>query len=84
MVKTAMELVKELSTWAALGYDITLTTKFGKDFVRMEYRNHPDRKVVCEQVCEHDSVPEKFHSIVNFMFEDIQKQIKTGEFYEPW
>lgn len=71
--------------YSALGYDVYLTSLFGKDAIRMvkRYSYKSGSPVVCEQICEHESLLDlaKLHEILNFMYNNIQSQEKSGNYY---
>ncbi len=73
-------------SYASLGYDVTLTTLYGKEAIRMVkvYSYKAERKLTCEQIIEHDNLkdPENLHRILDFMYNDIQRQEETKEYYE--
>ena len=79
-----MELLQMLINYASLGYDVSFTSIVGHEGIRMVKRySHPAEKhLICEQVMPYDEAKdeERLHTILTFMYEDIQQQEKTGEY----
>lgn len=73
--------------YACLGYDVTLTSIYCKDGIRMVKRySHPaERSLTCIQICDHESLKsiDKVHDILDYMYNNIQEQEQTGKYYEP-
>lgn len=73
-----------IKSYSSLGYDISLTTLYGKDAIRMVKRHSHKRgsSIVCTQVSEHDKLDdlERFNDTVDWMYNDIQNQEETEEY----
>lgn len=83
MKRTFLENIKHYSE---LGYDITLTSIYGKDAVRMvkRYSVPAERALICEQIVDHDEIGDNDYTFdfFNYMYENIQNQEQTKKYYE--
>jgi len=64
--------------YSDLGYDISLTSLYGKEAIRMvkRYSHKREGEIVCEQICCHENLKDlvRLHEIIQFLYEDIQRQ----------
>jgi hypothetical protein len=79
---------KIIMEYAALGYEVTLTLLYGKEAIRMVkiYSHKAKAPVVCEQIQEHDILlkdESRFNEVLNFLYNDIQLQEETKNYYNP-
>jgi hypothetical protein len=77
-----MDFLTTCKSYSALGYDISLTSLFGKEAIRMvkRYSKTAERHLVCEQIYSHDKLTDEWevHKITQFLYDDIQKQEAEG------
>lgn len=82
-----MEFLETCISYSCLGYDITLTSIYYKQGIRMvkRYSHTAERPLTCEQVFDHEKLkdPEQLYKITQFLYEDIIEQEKTGKYYDP-
>ena len=74
--------LKTCREYSDLGYDLYLTSICGKDGIRMtkRYSYKFEGQVHSQQIWSHDRLDkENLHTIVNFMYKDIQEQEESGE-----
>ena len=81
--KTQLDYILD---YCDLGYDFSPTMLYGKEAVRMvkRYSHKAERKLMCEQIFHHDELKnmDRLLIILDFMYQDIQQQEKSGEYYE--
>lgn len=77
-----------IRSYCDLGYDVTLTQLHGKEAIRMVKRYSFKRgdSITCEQIIEHDNFKseERLQKILQFCYDDIQRQEETKDYYEPF
>ena len=77
-----MDFLTACKSYSALGYDISLTSLFGKEAIRMvkRYSKPAERHLICEQIYSHDKLIDEWevHKITQFLYDDIQKQEAEG------
>jgi hypothetical protein len=81
-------LFKSIIDYCLLGYDITLTNLYGKEAIRMvkRYSYIAERPLICEQIQGHDILlkdENRFDEVLNFLYNDIQLQEETKNYYNP-
>jgi hypothetical protein len=77
-----MSKFESMSNYATLGYETTLTMMLGKEAVRMVkvYSHKTECSISCEQIHEFSSSKDEyFFKVLDFMYNDIQEQEKTGK-----
>ena len=81
-----MKQLQMLIEYASLGYDFSLTNIYGKEAVQMikRYSYKKEGPVKCLQMYEHEKIKNEteFSRILQFLYDDIQEQEKTGKYYE--
>lgn len=82
------ERFKKLIEYSALGYDITLTSLFSKDAIRMvkRYSYKSEKSLCCEQIADHEQLlydEDRFLNTIRFLYKDIQNQEESGIYHEP-
>jgi hypothetical protein len=83
------KLFQQLIDYSELGYDVTLTSLFGKEAIKMvkRYSYTAKQPLVCEQIQDHKSLlidDFRLHQILQFLYDDIQEQEESGEYYKPF
>jgi len=70
----------------SLGYEVTITKWMGKDAVKMVKRYSYKRcgEITCMQVTSSEvfSDNKRIDHLLNYMYENIEEQEKTGKYYE--
>lgn len=80
-----MEIIKIFLEYTSLGYDVYFTSIVGKDAITMtkRYSHKSESKLHCQQIYNHNKLDEgSIRSVLEFMYNDIQEQEKTGEYKE--
>jgi hypothetical protein len=79
-----MKQLQMFIDYAMLGYDVSFTSIVGHEGIRMIKRySHPaERSLVSEQIFAYDEAKneERLHSVLQFMYEDIQQQEETKDY----
>ena len=77
-----MDQLKAILSYAALGYEVSFTTVYGHEMVLMKkaYSHKAEKPLICEQIFKHEKAfdEKRFAELLDFMYEDIQEQEKTG------
>jgi hypothetical protein len=81
------EFFAKLKEYSDLGYDVMLTSFFGKDAIRMvkRYSYVAEKPLVCEQIYSHDDLinSDTLNRVLDFMYNDIKNQEETKTYKEP-
>ena len=71
--------------YACLGYDVSLTNIYGKDAIRMvkRYSYPAQRSLSCVQIQEHENLKDldRLHDVLSYMYNNIEEQEKTENYY---
>lgn len=77
--------LKVCKSYSDLGYDLYLTSIFGKDGIRMtkRYSHKFEGPVSSQQIWTHERLdPESLHKLTDFMYNDIREQEESGKLRE--
>jgi len=73
-----------LKHYCDLGYDVYLTSIFGKDGICMtkRYSHKAERKLQCLQIWDHARIDTTLEQVCTFMYSDIEEQEASGNYRE--
>jgi len=80
-----MEALKIFKYYSDIGYDVFFTKIFGKEGLKMvkRYSYKAERSLVCTQIFEYSEKNDKeLRECLLFMYNDIEEQEETGNYYE--
>tara|TARA_R110002020_G_scaffold473991_2_gene704196 strand:- start:796 stop:1056 length:261 start_codon:yes stop_codon:yes gene_type:complete len=72
----------QILDYARLGYEISFTIAYGHEMILMKkaYSHPAEQSLISEQIFSHEDArePQSLHSILGFLYKDIQSQEETG------